>query len=538
MTGFYNGSEINSKLDIIDVVSKRVNLKKNGSSLSGLCPFHNEKTPSFHVNSNKQFYHCFGCGEHGSAIDFVMKIDSLSFVDACNYLIDTYGLSVSKISNLNNHKKTQNKFKSGSELNLLVATFFKENLKKSSEAIDYIKKRGISGEVAAKFLIGFADSQWNSLVEKFSNKEKKSLLVELGLIIKKKKDDGYINRFRNRIMFPIQNNFGQIIGFGGRVIDNSQNIKYMNSPESIIFNKGNELFGVYQNKDHIKKKNQVILVEGYMDVIRLHQAGIKNAVAALGTSVTARQIKKLFQLSDEQIYCFDGDQAGVKASQRLLKLLLTLNLDGKNISFTVLPSGMDPDVLIEKVGPKKFNKFFQDYTIKIENFLIKYLSINLDMKSVSGKATFKRDFNLVLQKLPQSEFKFFLNKYVNDYIYKKKYENIQIKFEYKDFINRPIYKILTILYHNNVKMENKLISQFYKNKSRFEKNYGSKVSFAIDFYFKEGSSKKFKLIINEILADNQESEKLLDTYTNFFKSFKKEEILKEFNETFSILLTL
>ena len=537
MTGFYNGSEINSKLDITDVVSKRVNLKKNGSSLLGLCPFHNEKTPSFHVNLNKQFYHCFGCGEHGSAIDFVMKIDSLSFVDACNYLIDTYGLSVSKISNLNNYKRTQNKFKSGSELNLLVAIFFKENLKKSSEAIDYIKKRGISGEVAAKFLIGFADSQWNSLVEKFPNKEKKSLLVELGLIIKKKNNDGYVNRFRNRIMFPIQNNIGQIIGFGGRVIDNSQNIKYMNSPESIIFNKGNELFGVYQNKDHIKKKNQVILVEGYMDVIRLHHAGIKNAVAALGTSVTERQIKRLFQLSDEQIYCFDGDQAGIKASQRLLKLLLTLNLDGKNVSFTLLPSGMDPDVLIEKVGPKKFSKFFQDYTIKIENFLIKYLSLNLDMKSVSGKATFKRDFNLVLQKLPQSEFKFFLNKYVNEYIYKKKYENIQIKFEYEDFVNRPIYKILTILYHNNLKMDNKLISQFYKSKSRFEKNYGSKVSFAIDFYIKEGASKKFKLIINEILADNQESEKLLDIYTNFFKSFKKEEILKEFNETFSILLT-
>mgnify|MGYP003339367187 CR=1 FL=1 len=171
----------------------------------------------------------------------------------------------------------------------------------------------------------------------------------------------------------------------------------------------------------------------------------------------------------------------------------------KNLSFTVLPSGMDPDVLIEKVGPKKFSKFFQDYTIKIENFLIKYLSINLDMKSVSGKATFKRDFNLVLQKLPQSEFKFFLNKYVNDYIYKKKYEKVQIKFEYKDFINRPIYKILTILYHNNLEMEKKLISEFYKNKSRFEKNYGSKVCFAIDLYIKEGSSKKFKSIINEIL---------------------------------------
>ena len=177
-----------------------------------------------------------------------------------------------------------------------------------------------------------------------------------------------------------------------------------------------------------------------MDVIRLHQVGIKNAVAALGTSVTEKQIKKLFQLSDDQIYCFDGDSAGIKASHRLLKLLLTLNLDGKNVSFTDLPSGMDPDVLIEKVGPKNFSKFFQDYTIKIENFLIKYLSINLDMKSVSGKATFKKDFNLVLQKLPQSEFKFFLNKYVNDIYIQKKYENIQIKFEYKDFINRPFIK--------------------------------------------------------------------------------------------------
>jgi len=159
------------------------------------------------------------------------------------------------------------------------------------------------------------------------------------------------------------------------------------------------------------------------------------------------------------------------------------------------------------------------------------------MKSVSGKATFKRNFNLVLQKLPKSEFKFFLNNYVNEYIYKKKHKNIQIKFEYKDFINRPIYKILTILYHNNLEMEKKLISEFYKNKSRFEKNYGSKVSFAIDLYIKEGSSKKFKSIINEILLDNPESEKLLDIYTNFFKSFKKEEILKEFNETFSILVT-
>ena len=182
-------------------------------------------------------------------------------------------------------------------------------------------------------------------------------------------------------MFPIQNNFGQIIGFGGRIIDN-QSIKYMNSPESFIFNKGNELFGVYQNKDYIKKNNQVILVEGYMDVIRLYQIGIKNVVAALGTAVTEKQIKKLFQLSDYQIYCFDGDSAGIKASQRLLKLLLTLNLDGKHISFAVLPSGMDPDILIEKVGPEKFSKFFQDYTITIENFLIKYLSINLDMKSI------------------------------------------------------------------------------------------------------------------------------------------------------------
>ena len=326
MTGFYNGSEINSKLDIFDVVSKRVNLKKTGSSLTGLCPFHSEKTPSFHVNLNKQFYHCFGCGEHGSAIDFVMKIDSLSFVDACNYLINTYGLSVSKISNFNNYRKNQDKFRSCVELNLLVATFFKENLKKSTQAISYLKKRGISGAVAAKFLIGFADSNWNSLVDEFSNKEKKSLLIELGLVIKKKNNDGYINRFRNRIMFPIQNNFGQIIGFGGRIIDN-QSIKYMNSPESFIFNKGNELFGVYQNKDHIKKNNQVILVEGYMDVIRLHQIGIKNVVAALGTAVTEKQIKKLFQLSDYQIYCFDGDSAGIKASQRLLKLLLTLNLD-------------------------------------------------------------------------------------------------------------------------------------------------------------------------------------------------------------------
>lgn len=536
MTGFYNGSEINSQLDISEVVSKRVKLIKKGSSLLGLCPFHNEKTPSFHVNLNKQFYHCFGCGEHGSSIDFVMKIDSLSFIDACNYLIHTYRLSVSNISNLNNHKKNQNKYKSSSELNLLVATLFKENLKSSPQAINYIKKRGISGEVAAKFLIGFADSNWNTLVDKFSDAEKKSLLIELGLIIKKKNNEGFINRFRNRIMFPIQNNFGQIIGFGGRTID-KENIKYMNSPESFIFDKGNELFGVYQNKEYIQKKNQVILVEGYMDVIRLHQVGIKNAVAALGTSVTEKQIKKLFQLSDDQIYCFDGDLAGIKASHRLLKLLLTLNLDGKNISFVDLPSGMDPDIFIEEVGPENFSKFFQSNTVTIENFLIKYLSINLDMESVSGKATFKKNFNLVLQKLPKSEFKFFLNKYIGDYIYKKKYVNVQVNFEYKNFINRPLHKILTILYHNDLKIEKKSIKEFNKNRQRFEKNHGSKVSMAIDLYFKEGSSNKFKSIIDDILIGTHEGNRLLNVYNNFFKNFKNEEILREFKETFSNLIT-
>ena len=274
-----------------------------------------------------------------------------------------------------------------------------------------------------------------------------------------------------------------------------------------------------------------------MDVIKLYQIGIRNALAALGTSVTEKQIKKLFQLSDYQIYCFDGDSAGIKASQRLLKLLLTLNLDGKNISFSVLPSGMDPDILIEKLGPEKFRKYFQDSTITIENFLIKYLSTNLDMKSVSGKATFKKNFNLILQKLPQSEFKFFLNKYVSEYIYKKKYEKIQIKFEYKDFMNRPIYKILTILYHNNLKIEKNLISEFNKNKSRFEKNYGSKVILAIDHYIKKGPNNEFKSLIHELLQETQQSEKLINIYTNFFKSFKNEEILREFNETFNILIS-
>jgi DNA primase len=274
-----------------------------------------------------------------------------------------------------------------------------------------------------------------------------------------------------------------------------------------------------------------------MDVIRLHQIGIKNAVAALGTSVTENQIKKLFQLSDDQIYCFDGDSAGIKASQRLLKLLLTLNLDGKNISFTVLPSGMDPDTLIENVGPEKFSNFFKDYTMTIENFLIKHLSINLDMKSVSGKATFKKNFNLILHKLPQSEFKFFLNKYVGEYIYKKKHDQMLVKFEYKNFLNRPLYKILTILYHNDLKIEKKLISEFYKNKSKFEKNHGSNVFFAIDYYIKEGTSNKFKSIIDEILIDTKDSEKLLNIYTNFFKSFKKEEVLREFNEAFSVLIS-
>ena len=198
---------------------------------------------------------------------------------------------------------------------------------------------------------------------------------------------------------------------------------------------------------------------------------------------------------------------------------------------------MDPDILIEKVGPEKFSKVFQDYTITIENFLIKYLSINLDMKSVSGKATFKKNFNIILQKLPQSEFKFFLNKYVGEYIYKKKYENIQVKFEYKDFINRPIHKILSILYYNNFKIEEKLILEFNKNKSRFEKKYGPKITFAIDYYLKEGLNDKFKSIIEETLIDTQEREKILNIYTNFFKSFKNEEILREFNETFSNLIS-
>jgi DNA primase len=338
-----------ARVDIVDVVGRYVQLKKAGQNHLGLCPFHGEKTPSFTVSESKQFYHCFGCGAHGSAIGFLMDQRGLSYVEAIHELAQQAGLTVPETVRADSEQAHRSR--GLTELLGVAAEFYRRELKTSTLAIDYLKGRAITGQTAARFALGYAPDAWQSLRAAVPSYEDPRL-AEAGLVIVGDEGKRY-DRFRGRVMFPIRNRRGAVIGFGARVLGDGEP-KYLNSPETPVFHKGQELYGLFEAQEAIRTRKRVIVCEGYMDVIQLAQAGFGESVAALGTAVTAHHVTTLLRLVDHVIFAFDGDAAGRKAARRALEAALPAISDTKRASFVLLPQGEDPDSLIKAHGAGAF----------------------------------------------------------------------------------------------------------------------------------------------------------------------------------------
>lgn len=380
-----------NRLDIVDVVGRYVPLKKAGANFSACCPFHNEKSPSFTVSANKQFYHCFGCGVHGTAISFVMEHLGLGFIEAVEELAQSIGLAVPRETS--SAGAIENKVAPDLyELMQTAVRYYREQLKQSPTAIDYLKRRGVNGEVAARFGIGYAPEGWQNLRQVFSDYQTVSLL-DTGLVIERA-DDSTENaaeqsaarrydRFRDRIMFPIINSRGQVIGFGGRVLDKGTP-KYLNSPETVLFEKGRELYGLYQAQKSIRASRMALVVEGYMDVVALAQHGIEYAVATLGTATTPFHIQKLSRLTDRIVFCFDGDAAGRKAAWRALENTLPQLVDGKQFGFLFLPAEHDPDSYVRENGSAVFDQLLRE-AMPLSEYFLSELSSQVDMRTQEGR---------------------------------------------------------------------------------------------------------------------------------------------------------
>ena len=334
-----------ARVDIVEVVGRFVALKKAGQNYLGLCPFHGEKTPSFTVSPTKQFFHCFGCGAHGSAIGFLMDHRGLSYVEAIQELAQSVGLAVPQESVRTGQEAAAQR--SLSEVLQTAAEFYRRRLKEAPEAIEYLKARGLTGAIAARYALGFAPDSWQALRAAFENYSDPRL-VDAGLVICGEENKRY-DRFRGRIMFPIRNRRGSVVGFGARVLDASEP-KYLNSPETALYHKGQELYGLFEAQEAIRSRARVIVCEGYMDVIALAQAGFGESVAALGTAVSSHHVTTLFRLVPHVIFAFDGDAAGRKAARRALEATLPVIGDDRRASFVLLPQGEDPDSLIREHG--------------------------------------------------------------------------------------------------------------------------------------------------------------------------------------------
>ncbi len=368
-----------NRLDIVDVIERYLPLKKAGANFVACCPFHNEKSPSFTVSQSKQFYHCFGCGAHGTAIGFVMEHAGMGYVEAVEDLARNIGVAVpQEASNVPQHKVAPDLY----DLMQTATRYYRDQLKQSQRAIEYLKKRGLSGEVAARFGIGYAPDAWQNLISAVTNYQDPSL-VETGLVVEGEGDKRY-DRFRDRIMFPIVNVRGQVIGFGGRVLDKGEP-KYLNSPETPLFEKGHELYGLFQAQKSIRAQQRVVVVEGYMDVVALAQHGVEYAVATLGTATTPFHVQKLLRLSEQVVFCFDGDKAGQKAAWRALENSLPQLVDGKRIGFLFLPEEHDPDTYIREFGTEAFESEL-DNSLPLSGYLLRELTSQIDLHTQEGRS--------------------------------------------------------------------------------------------------------------------------------------------------------
>ena len=382
-------NDLPNRVDIVGLINKRVALKKAGKDYKACCPFHEEKTPSFTVVPTKQIYHCFGCGESGGIIDFVMKYDHLSFVEAIETVAGESGISVVYDQTA---KPVDKRFKRYNQIMSELNDFYQNQLKSSSEknkVVSYAKKRGISGSIAKRFELGFAPPGWTNLFDQYSmNEESVQDLLSMGMIVPKKdKKDDYYDRFRNRLMFPIHNAKGSVIGFGGRVLSSQDNPKYLNSPETPLFSKSKELYGLYHCRKYSRKIDSILVVEGYMDVIALHQHGITNVVATLGTATTPAHLQVLSRSAETIVFCFDGDKAGRDAAWKALKTSLPSITSGLVIKFLILPQGEDPDTLINKESAKVFNSRIEGAQT-LSSFLIEHIKSKVPFDTIEGKTLF------------------------------------------------------------------------------------------------------------------------------------------------------
>jgi len=370
-----------SRVDIVDVIDRYVPLKKTGANFSACCPFHSEKTPSFTVSPAKQFYHCFGCGAHGTAVGFLMEYGGKTFPDAVGELARDAGLTVPRIERPGESER-RDQADDLTAITLTAAKFYRAQLKESPRAIEYLKQRGLTGAIAAHFGIGYAPDAWQPLASAFERYDNAALEIA-GLVIAGDGGKRY-DRFRDRIVFPIHDSRGQVIGFGGRVIGDGEP-KYLNSPETPLFSKGRELYGLFLARAAIREAGIVVVVEGYMDVVALAQHGVRYAVATLGTSTTPTQVHKLFRQSDRVVFCFDGDEAGRKAAWRALENALPALADGKNAAFLFLPDGEDPDDFVRKRGKDAFEALL-DRALPASEFLLAELTAQYPPTTVEGRA--------------------------------------------------------------------------------------------------------------------------------------------------------
>ncbi len=397
--------ELLARVDIVDVISRYVNLRKGGANLLGLCPFHNEKTPSFTVSPTKQFYHCFGCGAHGSAIRFLTQHTGQTFPEAVQTLAASVGMVVPENQQTPEQRRQHRESKSqiALEQSLLEQAkhFYCQNLKQSPKAIAYLKKRGIDGKTAAAFGLGWAGSDRRNLAKVFPQYED-SALLETGLVIESDNGNRY-DRFRDRVIFPINNSRGNLIGFGGRLVDPGEP-KYLNSPETRLFSKGHELYGLYEARAGIRNYGYVLVVEGYMDVISLAQFGLNNAVATLGTATTAEHIQKLRRTTDKIVFSFDGDNAGRKAAWRALQTCLPCVAEDLSIRFLFLPDGHDPDSYIREFGVEATNSYVNE-ALALSTFMLQELNARHNLAEAEGRSACVHEARPLFAMMPEGGYK-------------------------------------------------------------------------------------------------------------------------------------
>jgi len=401
-----------ARTDIVELVDSHVPLKKAGKNYQACCPFHAEKSPSFTVSVDKQFYHCFGCGAHGNAISFVMEYERLDFVDAIEEIASSLNIEVPREEqNLTPTQKrqqhqVQQQKQDDYELLNKISLFYQQQLKTSPDkttVIDYLKGRGLTGEIVKRFGIGYIDDNWDGMMKVFAqNTTSTTQLVDLGMAIQGDKNRPY-DRFRGRVMFPIRDKRGRVIGFGGRVLTDGTP-KYLNSPETRIYHKGQELYGLFEAKQANKNLHRLVVVEGYMDVVALAQHGVDYAVASLGTATTFEQLQTLFRTVKEVICCYDGDRAGRDAAWRAMDNALPLIRDGYALKFVFLPDGEDPDSLIREQGQQAFENLLTNAK-PLSKFLFEHLLNEVDIQTLEGKSSLVEKFQTYLTKLPESTLK-------------------------------------------------------------------------------------------------------------------------------------